>query len=147
MRCWNTNPNSDNAILRSACIKALNLEIVGIAETHLLDNNTISVEGFRWYGQNRTSIHVHARTGSGGVGFLVKESLLEIFNVEILDSQCEGIFWLSLENKVTKDKWNICVCYLPPLNSSRQVDAQKFFDCLLTNIFEFQNNGKMFMQW
>ena len=88
VRGWNTNPNSDNAILRSACIKALNLEIIGIAETHLLDNNTISVEGFRWYGQNRTSIHVHARTGSGGVGFSVKESLLEIFNVQILDSQC-----------------------------------------------------------
>ena len=31
------------------------------------------------------------------------------------------------------------------IKKSRQVDAQKFFDCLLTNIFEFQNNGNMFI--
>ena len=41
--------------------------------------------------------------------------------------------------------WNICVRDLRPLNLSRQVDAQTFFDCLLTIIYEFQNNGKIFM--
>ena len=79
------------------------------------------------------------------LAFFIKESLLKIFNIQIINSSCEGILWLSMENKASKEKWNICVCYLPPLNSSRQVDAQKFFDCLLANIFELQNDGKMFI--
>ena len=29
----------------------------------------------------------------------------------------------------------IFFCYLPPLSSSRQIDAQSFYDCLLTSIY------------
>ena len=38
-----------------------------------------------------------------------------------------------------------CVCYLPPNNSSRQVDVSEFFDSLLCNIYTFQNLGPLFI--
>ena len=37
---------------------------------------------------------------------------------------------------------NLCVCYLPPANSTRPVDAGEFFSDLLKNIYElYPNNG------
>ena len=143
MRGWNNNEQSDNFILRNSCISHLNLDIIGIAESHLMKNETLSVEGYQWFGQNRDSLHVNARKGSGGVGFLIRNGLLNHFNVCELNSAFEGILWLSLKSKTDSVNFNICVCYLPPLNSSRQIDAQKFYDCLLANIYEYQNHGRI----
>ena len=50
--------------------------------------------------------------------------------------------WLSLQHKTSGDNLIVCVCYLPPLNSSRHVDAQNFFDGLMTDIFRYQNKDK-----
>ena len=69
MRGWNNNEQSDNFILRNSCISHLNLDIIGIAESHLMKDETLSVEGYQWFGQNRDRLHVNARKGSGGVGF------------------------------------------------------------------------------
>ena len=55
---------------------------------------------------------------------------LKTFNVCVLNSDFEGILWLSLNSKTGNVAFNICVFYLPPLNSSLQIDAQKFYDCL-----------------
>ena len=38
-----------------------------------------------------------------------------------------------------------CVCYLPPENSSRRVDVNEYFDNLLTDFYQFQNNGLVFI--
>ena len=103
------------------------------------------MDGYKWFGQNRERLHVNAKTGSGGVGFLIKNSILEDFDVDILESSFEGILWLSLKSKLKKQNLNICVCYLPPLNSSRQIDAQSFYDCLLTSVYRYQNDGELFI--
>jgi len=34
-------------------VQNLNLDILGIAETHLTGNNTIEIDGFKWVGNNR----------------------------------------------------------------------------------------------
>lgn len=99
VRGWHSNQNSDNYYLRSLCVNELGLDILGIAETHLVNDNMIELEGYRWFGNNRKVIHVRARTGSGGVGFLVKNELLNCFEVSILDNSSEGILWLQLKHK------------------------------------------------
>ena len=53
--------------------------------------------------------------------------------------------WWSLKSKTDSVNLNICVCYLPPLDSSRQIDAQKFYDCLLASIYEYQNHCRIFI--
>ena len=53
--------------------------------------------------------------------------------------------WLTLQHKVTGDNLTVCVCYLPPLNSSSHVDAESFFVCLMTSICEYQNKWKMYI--
>ena len=79
------------------------------------------------------------------MGFLIKNSVLDDFYVNISQSSFEGILWVSLKLKLCQSNLNICVCYLPPLNSSRQIDAQSFYDCLLTNIYNYQNDGDLFI--
>ena len=111
-----------------------------------MKDETLSVEGYQWFGKNWDSLHVNARKGSGG-GFLIINDLLNHFNVCKLNSLFEGILWLSLKSKTDSVNFNICVCYLspPPLNSSRQIDALKFYDCHLANIYEYQNHGRIFI--
>jgi hypothetical protein len=111
-----------------------------VAETHLRGEDKLHIPGYVWYGHNRLLIHRRAPCGSGGVGFLVKEKLLDIFNIRVLDDSCEGILWIVLNNKYTSFCLKACVCYLPPENSPRAVNAAAFFDNLLTGIYEQQND-------
>lgn len=78
---------------------------------------------------------------SGGVGCLVRETLLVDFHVSVLDISYEGITWLKLENKSGEGVICLAVCYLPPSNSTRHVNAPDFFDTLLGNIHEYQQLG------
>ena len=86
-----------------------------------------------------------ARTGSGGVGFFIKNELFDVFEVSVLDNTTESILWLHLKHKFEKVSLLPCVCYLPPENSSRRVDVNVVFDTLLANIYSYQNFGTTFI--
>ncbi len=121
------------------------MDIIGIAETHLKGSDVLHVPGYQWFGQNRTALHHRARAGSGGVGFLVSECIVRAFNVSILDDATEGILWLQLQSKEDNFTYNVCVCYLPPENTTRDVDAQDFFETLLSHMHLFNNDGRFFI--
>ena len=66
---------------------------------------------------------------------------MNYFNVTILDDTCEGILWLKLQrNDDENDSFCICVCYLPPENSTRAINANEFFDTLTSQIYTYQKN-------
>ena len=140
---WNNDFNSDSHKIRSNIINYYDLDIIGLAETHLTGTNTIEVPGYKWIGQNRTKIHPRAKKGSGGVGILVRESLLKAYEISVLssDNDCEGILWINFRAKCSSFAFKVCVCYLPPKYSSRQVDMLDFFDNLLTQIYLYQKDG------
>ena len=104
----------------------MNFDIVGIAETHLINKQELELRNYVWYGHNRRNIHFRAKVGSGGVGFLIKKTLLNDFHVSMLDDTYEGILWLKLIHKQGGDSIVCCVCYLPPINSTRNVDSSEF---------------------
>ena len=72
-------------------ILATNLDIVCLCETFLKSSEIISIEGYKWFGNNRTSISKRAVRGSGGVGVLVKQSMFDRFSVDIVDKNHEDI--------------------------------------------------------
>ena len=86
-------------MMKHTCIDSLNLDIIGIAETHLKGNATIELDNYQWYGNNRNNIHVRAVKGSGGVGVFVRKSILIEFHVEKLRAETEGILWIELQHK------------------------------------------------
>ena len=64
---------------------------MGIAETHLVNDSVINVDNYEWFGNNRKHILIRAKTGSGGVGILVKKDLLSTFKITIEDNSEDGI--------------------------------------------------------
>ncbi len=72
-----------------------------------------------------------AKCGSGGLGFLVHNRILTCFNVEVLDNDFEGMFWLMFTCKKTKISFTACAYYLPPINSTHSIDVAEFYDTLL----------------
>lgn len=121
--------------MRFSCLELTNIDILGVAENHLAGESVLSVTGYTWFGQNRKRLHVRARTGSGGIGFLVRNEIMENFHVVICDDSYEGILWIKLQDKLNKsDVLYSCVCYLPPINSTRTCDANEYFDMLINQI-------------
>jgi len=76
---------------------------------------------------------------------LVKDELLDLYDVNIIDDTVEGILWLNVKEKQSYFNLCTCVCYLPPSNSSRQTDVCNFYDTLLTNIYISESDGPMFI--
>jgi exonuclease III len=123
----------------------LNFDILGLAETHLLCNEVIDLPGYIFLGNNKKSIHVNARKGSGGVAFLFREELSNIYNITTADDQNDGILWICFQEKLSNIKFYACVCYLPPINSSRQIDVQEFYDNLLCSVYTYQHEGLLYI--
>ena len=83
---WSSVNNNDNSVFRETCTRALDLDVICVAETHLFHDQTLDLQHYYFYGHNRNQLHVNARSGSGGVCLLVRKNLLENFNVFILEN-------------------------------------------------------------
>lgn len=143
MGCWNVNgwklnKNTDNYQVRAECVKHLNTDVIAVVETHLTDVNTLEMNGYKWWGHNRTNLNCRAKSGSGGVGIFVKDALLHDFNVSILDTSVEGIMWITFTSKSSDTSFRMCVCYLPPDGSSRYIDPGNYYNELLSQIYRYQ---------
>ncbi len=118
--------------MSTSFIQELDFDILGLAETHLVNDQGIQIPHYTWYGQNRAK-HVRARMGSGGVGFLVHNRLLNDYNVTVLDTETEGILWLLFSDKHVDFSFSTCVAYLPPANSPHS-HPDMFFESLLAQV-------------
>ena len=127
---------------RESVIRALDLDIICVCETFLIGDECINIEGFHWIGNNRKIISCRALRGSGGVGILIRDSLADNYSVSVLDSDAEGILWVQFTgiNHLSED-FSLCVCYLPPSNSSRGDNSVEFFDQLKSNVYSYHNIG------
>ena len=78
---------------------------------HFLRNDDdIYIDGYRCFKKNRSNIHDRARRGSGGVACLIREELLSVLEVSILDDSVDDILWIKL--KVKESGLVICLCVL-----------------------------------
>lgn len=94
----------------------------GISETHLKDNEAIELDGYKWIGCNRRILSNKAWRGSGGIGFLIKNCILDNFDVDILDNSRDDILWINLKCKHDQNfMLYLCVCVT--CNRNGQVGA------------------------
>ena len=140
-RSWSVNKNSDNYNVRQQILNYCDFDLLGVAETHLLGESILDIPGYTWKGQNRKSIHVNSRKGSGGVGLLIKNTILEYFNVIVCEDSYEGILWIKFSARMCDFTFLMCECYLPPIDSCRYVNGADFFDNLLGQVYRMQNDG------
>ena len=78
------------------------------------------------FGHNRKNTHINAKKGSGGVGFFVKQAFLKHYAVSRVDDNFEGILWLKFCPLNGGPEFLGCVCYLPPIESTRNIDGANF---------------------
>ena len=93
---------------------------MAVVETWLRGEEVIEVDGYRWFGRNRKGLHRKAVRGSGGVGLLIREEVLEGYTIEILESDIEDIMWVRMR-QVDEDEEEalvLAVCYIPLESSS-----------------------------
>ena len=138
MQSW----TQENSCLREAIIFATNPDLICLTETHLTHDASITLPGYKWYGHNRLNLHVRAKSGSGGCGILVKDTLLEEFAVSLVDKTKEGIISVVFKNKSTNFSFVVYCCYLPPGDSTRGRDAVDFFAYILSDLY-FQSECDM----
>ena len=123
----------------------LDLDIIGICESWLVEDEVISVDEYKWYGHNRVDLSSRAVRGSGGVGVLIKKSVLSMYVVEVIDKSVDGILWILLKPRWAGEELGICVCYFPPESSSRGDASQEFFDVLASQLFKFGSGRGVFV--
>ena len=52
-----------------------------------------------------------------------------------------------MKDRLSNLKINECVCYLPTENLTRQLKKNYVFDSLLSQLYEYQNDGLFFYLW
>ena len=95
-------------------------DVIAVVETWLRGVEVIEVDGYRWVGWNRRGLHRKAVRGSGGVGLLIKEEVLESYTIEIFESDVEDILWVRIRQveEEEDEALVLAVCYIPPELSS-----------------------------
>ena len=116
-----------------------------VCETHFPVQNKIEIDGYTWYGHNRTEIHKNAPKASGGVGILVKESVTKLFDTEIVDKPCDGVLVVKFTRKHSDYNFIVFSCYLPPERSNWGRDAQGFFAHILAKTYHFSDSDAIFV--
>lgn len=77
---------------------------------------------------------------------LVKDTIYDDYVVELTDSSIEGIMWVKFTSRInSNDVFYVCVCYLPPEGSTRNVNAHEFYDNLLSQILTIPNQHLFFV--
>ncbi|CAC5390044.1 unnamed protein product [Mytilus coruscus] len=120
--------------------------MIGITESHLLKNNIIKIDNYKWYGNNLSHIHTRAKAGSGGVGLLVKEELLCTLNINVEDKSTDEIIWVKFSDKTNNSNiFYVCVTYLTPEFSARSTNVHDFFDTLMSQIYSIPNGYPFYL--
>ena len=133
---WNLNGwTVSNTELKEGIIKATNSDVVCLCETHLKNNDKITLQDYIFYGHNRQTIHSKARKGSGGVGICIKNSIRDMFDISVISETYEGILVVGLHHRVSEFNVTIVLTYLPPESSNWGRDCETFFSNLLSIVY------------
>ena len=129
---WNVNAwTINNSQLRSETIELMNFDIICITETHLPGDSNITMSNYTWFGHNRTLTHSRARRASGGVGWLIKNDLLNDYSFNVIDKSFEGIIAMECKHIATNFTMVLIGAYLPPENTNWGRESTQFFTHLI----------------
>ena len=118
-------------------------DILALVETWRKGREEIVVDGYKWFGCNRHTLHRKAVRGSGGVGVLIREEVLKKYAVEVLDSDVEGVLWLRMSKVQEEESLVLAVCYIPPESSSREIGVEEVLQSLGEQVAKFRSQGPM----
>ena len=110
-------------------------------------NEIIEVESYKWIGFNRCRIHKDAPKASGGVGILIKHTILDQYLLESIDKSYDGILAINLTSNYTDYSFVVISGYLPPENSVWGRDSQEFSSHALSLVYIYNDCDTVFSMW
>lgn len=122
--------------LKIDILKNQNAHFISLCETHLRADDKIDIgTDYICLCNNRQLQNRQARRHSGGVALLVHESIINEYNVTVVDKARDGILAVKVEHKKSEYDFLLVSCYLPPEKSAWGQDATGFFAHLLSIIY------------
>jgi len=107
-----------------------NIDIFGIDETFLENEECINVNGFNWYGKNRIG------KGGGGIGMLVSDKIV-VVDDNICNSTSDNLERLWIRVKISGIFINICVAYFPVEGADPDL-TDELYNQLLSEIIQLE---------
>ena len=135
--CWNISgwggPNQSSKI---ETMLGLSADVYFLSETWTRGNETIRINGYHTFINNRQLINRRCGRGSGGTAMLVKNSLFNTYFVRRTDHGEEGIISINLINKTTEFTTTIVGAYIPPEGSVYCQNIESFYENMNSLLYE-----------
>ena len=81
--------------------------------------------------------------GSSGVGILVKISICQNWQIEVVDVTLEDVLWVKFQHQKSGHVFFVAVCYVPPVGLSQDVDVAERLLLLEEQTQKFQAEGQV----
>ena len=116
-----------------------NLDVVAGQESWEKEETRIDVEGYKWFGKPR--IKQNSPRGDGGVGFLVRECLVN--EVEFINTvKYEESVWMKIRSERGREALYIGCVYMPTDSTSISV-MDSCYERLKEDVLSFREKGKV----
>ncbi len=118
-----------------AILKTEKTTIAAICETHLKNNETVNISGYKWIGRNRKNKQ------GGGVGILIANQIAGITTTreEIENEHTEGV-WIEIKTRPTPTF--VGVFYGPQENNTKE-ETERTYSTLEAQIHALRTEGEV----
>ena len=107
-----------------------------LTETHLRRGEIIHVPGYHFIGRNRELLNTKANRGSGGVGILIKNSMINTHHMTTIYTHKDNVIAIKLECKLSGQEIVIFCVYLPPEHSRYGSDNEEILNGITMEIYK-----------
>ena len=131
---WNINGwfsvrNPDYLEFKLDVLKYINASFIILTETHCFDHQTISIDNYVVFQQNRKLINANARRGSGGVAIAVNKDIMKSHCLlGTFRSNTDGLLGIKMLSKENDFKLGLVANYLPPDSYHYGQDSEGYFN-------------------
>ncbi len=125
--------------MKERIIHGENAHIVIIVDTHLNENRTVNIEGYKCIPHNRRLCHIRAKVTFGGVCVLIKHCFLVDYRFDTIDKTYEGIMVVKCMHKYSEYSSLLVAGYLPPEGSAWGRDAIGFYAHILRTVYLYNS--------
>ncbi len=129
-----------NLSAKEQILYGLQADAALLSETWSTEEEGINLDGFTAYYEKRSTAHVRARRGTGGLAFVVKNEILSRYTVKQLFIDREEVIVLQLTHRLTGFTLTLLGIYLPPETSVYSQDPDQFFESLVSFLYEQCND-------
>ncbi len=118
-------------------MEGLSADMAFLCETWETEGKAVCLDDYQWFNHPRLFTNKNVTRGSGGVGFLVRPTLLSKYRVEVVSKEVEGVLILLLTDKISDMSILLIGCYFSPENSIYGRHIDEVLESITSILFEY----------